>query len=115
MGDKHICAINTENKLNCWGIEKGNDIDYKGQTAIPSGWDTDISKVSCGGNATCAINTSKELKCWGGPRFGDDRDMFQAIPTSKWVDPNASNDDGNKDSNKDGPNTSNDDDGERYE
>ena len=71
-GNDHVCAINTDKKLFCWGMNNWGQLGNGGNGLLPSfapsrefykrtDWDT----VFAGGNVSCAKRTSNRLYCWG--------------------------------------------------
>ena len=74
VGYKHVCAINSEDKLYCWGwnaqgqLGDGTTTDgmtpkFVGDYGLLGG--AGVKSVSAGSNHTCAINNDNKLYCWG--------------------------------------------------
>jgi alpha-tubulin suppressor-like RCC1 family protein len=57
-GWRHVCALNEESKVVCWGN------NASGQTAVPENLGL-VTQVSAGGEHTCAITATGFAKCWG--------------------------------------------------
>lgn len=71
-GDRHSCAIKSNNTLWCWGrgadgrLGDGFTTDRNTPTIVAGEW----SKVAAGGSHTCAIRSDGALRCWGDNEFG---------------------------------------------
>lgn len=74
VGAKHMCAINSNSVLKCWGsnsygqLGNGNTTSSSAPQIIDSG--TTYQSVSTGAFHTCAITTAGVLKCWGDYNYG---------------------------------------------
>ncbi|MBT4761773.1 MAG: hypothetical protein HOO06_08770 [Bdellovibrionaceae bacterium] len=83
VGDEHICALNAEGKVLCWGSGLGGrlgqgNVDDQGLTSYPdegvivnlgpSGFATEIV---AGRDHTCALMASGDVFCWGGNSDGE--------------------------------------------
>ncbi|MDE0267927.1 MAG: RCC1 domain-containing protein, partial [Acidimicrobiaceae bacterium] len=55
-GEKHTCAIRTDDKIICWGSNSNSQVD------APTGR---FTAISAGGQHTCAIRTDETIECWG--------------------------------------------------
>ena len=62
VGSDHSCAIDTNNKIACWGR---ND---HGQASAPRG---EFTMVSAGHDHSCAIHTNGTIECWGENHVGE--------------------------------------------
>jgi len=73
-GYDHTCAIQTDNKLYCWGENYAGQLGDNTITMIssphPVDPDTEYSMVTTGKYHTCGITTLGVLKCWGLNLFG---------------------------------------------
>ncbi len=56
VGKDHVCAINLNGVLTCWG---NND---SGQTIAPAGI---FTAIFAGDKASCAVSEDDQLQCWG--------------------------------------------------
>jgi hypothetical protein len=56
-GDSHVCAIDTNRAIICWGA------DAAGQLDLPEG--SDFIRISSGGDQSCAIDDLGQSTCWG--------------------------------------------------
>ncbi|MYD06094.1 MAG: hypothetical protein F4X07_03875 [Acidimicrobiaceae bacterium] len=61
-GSNHSCAVDTNNKVECWG-----ENDY-GQANSPRG---EFTTVSAGYDHSCAVNTNNKIECWGENHVGE--------------------------------------------
>ncbi|WP_413581908.1 Ig-like domain-containing protein [Bdellovibrio sp. HCB288] len=76
------CAIDTSNKLFCWGLEPVSNNYVTSQTAIDAS--ESYSKVAVGSDIVCGITTSGALKCWGAGsngRLGQGSTTTNRVPT----------------------------------
>ena len=75
-GSSHICALNREGRLACWGLgnsgQLGNDgLDNKDHpvTVVEAEGSTEplgnIVQVDSGGSHTCAMTSGGRVLCWG--------------------------------------------------
>ena len=68
-GYKHTCAIGTDQKLYCWGINTNGNIGDGTTTTrlFPVAVDsaTNYTQISAGTFFTCGITSTSVLKCWG--------------------------------------------------
>lgn len=76
-GDSHICALNEQRQLWCWGKNSDGQVGVVGtepiavidvpmQVGVGLEWRT----VDAGRNHTCAIAVDSTLWCWGSNKFG---------------------------------------------
>ena len=95
----HVCAINSDNELFCWGENEygqiGNGEHGDIYSTLPSNYDMataptkidgEFTAVSPGYNFTCALSADKKVYCWGYsslgiPGFIGNRDNPQVTPT----------------------------------
>lgn len=90
LGQGHVCAIDRDGKLWCWGRNTMQQLglgDDTGQIRAPRrvGTRSNWLQVSAGQSHTCAINTEGRLFCWGGDSFGSlgfgpDKDSLVRVP-----------------------------------
>ncbi|MEK2688323.1 Ig-like domain-containing protein [Bdellovibrio sp. GT3] len=76
------CAINTSNKLFCWGYETTTNSIATTQTAVDAS--ESYSKVAVGSDIVCGITTTGALKCWGdgsNGRLGQGSTTTNRVPT----------------------------------
>ncbi|HEY0906526.1 MAG TPA: hypothetical protein VGE17_04945, partial [Methylophilus sp.] len=74
-GYLHTCAVNTENKLYCWGYDSsgqlgngatvGNQLSPNQESSAATDW-----KSVSAGTGTCAVKTNGTLYCWGSDSSG---------------------------------------------
>ncbi len=57
-GTAHVCAVESDGTLNCWGL---ND-DYQ---ASPNSYTSIYTQIASGGQHTCAIRENGTVDCWG--------------------------------------------------
>lgn len=55
-GDGHICGLDTNRNVDCWGSSSSN------QTDAPTG---EFVRVAAGGNQGCAEDEGGQVTCWG--------------------------------------------------
>ena len=73
-GRNHVCAIQEDGSLWCWGSRLPGLEDYDSGTPLRMG-EAVWRDVSCGLNRTCGIQEDGSLWCWGvgnSGRLGDD-------------------------------------------
>ena len=69
-GDEHTCAIDSDDKIKCWGeggsgrLGGGLSIDQNSPVAVSMSSNT-ATKISAGGKHTCAIFDDDKVYCWG--------------------------------------------------
>jgi len=56
-GGGHICALKTDNTVQCWGR------NYSNQATVPNG--LIVKQIALGGLNSCALKTDNTVKCWG--------------------------------------------------
>ncbi len=74
----HVCAVNSDNELYCWGENEygqiGNGKAGDAYSTLPSNYDLqaepfkvgdDYIYAAAGGNFTCALKKDKTVWCWG--------------------------------------------------
>jgi alpha-tubulin suppressor-like RCC1 family protein len=79
----HVCAVNSDNELYCWGENEygqiGNGEHGDVYSTLPSNYDMvtaptkidgEFIAVSPGYNFTCAISADKKVYCWGHSALG---------------------------------------------
>lgn len=115
----HTCAINTDNKLYCWGKNdngqlgdgtncEGSYDDNCADKYVPTKiGDDSWQKISAGGDHTCGIKSDGKLYCWGNNNSGQlgdgtagtSEDWYAAnksVPTKigddTWIDISAGQD-----------------------
>jgi alpha-tubulin suppressor-like RCC1 family protein len=68
-GYNHVCALNNNNELKCWGSGVANVLGYASDRSTPGsipGTEFETLKtISSGWNNTCFINVDGSLKCIG--------------------------------------------------
>lgn len=63
VGDRSVCAIDTENRLECATI-------FERDRYLPPDDGTTYTEVALGNSHSCAITTSGTIRCWGQNTFG---------------------------------------------
>lgn len=89
LGAYHTCALTTDNKLICWGLNSNGQIGNGTNTNVLSPNPatpvlTSITDVTAGIGHTCAIDVSGAVKCWGegsGHQLGIGSPVSQNSPT----------------------------------
>jgi alpha-tubulin suppressor-like RCC1 family protein len=81
LGERHTCAIDSDDNLHCWGA--GETIDncqptqappqHCGQADPPAG---SFSDVECSSRECCALDLAGEITCWGNDHNG----LLSTIP-----------------------------------
>jgi alpha-tubulin suppressor-like RCC1 family protein len=74
VGMDHVCAIDLDNKLWCWGSSRYAQTGVpQFQSASPHRVAPDLffQQVSAGGRHTCAIDISGDAYCWGANATGE--------------------------------------------
>ena len=78
-GTSHTCAIDTEGKAHCWGMNEFGALGVQGVgdcyypcTRSPVEVDGGLrfTSVSVGSNHTCAVAVDGSIHCWGDNEFG---------------------------------------------
>ena len=69
-GRAHVCAVNADGKLLCWGDNKDGQLGPKGATSVPTPTIMGTSAqnwtmVSSGFTHSCAVSTDGSIYCWG--------------------------------------------------
>ena len=78
-GSSHVCALDSENKIYCWGynyLGQLGDASYDDSltpvevdmSGVLSG--VTIKEISAGGNNTCVLSEANEVYCWGSGDIG---------------------------------------------
>lgn len=85
-GDNSVCAVDSEGKGYCWGLNNGgqigagsNDLEFTSPTElidIPGG----IKQIDIGYLHACAVSNSGLVYCWGGNQYGQ---LGNEEPTTK--------------------------------
>ncbi len=69
VGGSHVCAVNDENGLFCWGANNqgqlGNGSRDGDGAPIPVPIQSNVAQVSAGGDYTCVVLMDKRAGCWG--------------------------------------------------
>jgi hypothetical protein len=71
VGDKHACAVRTNQTALCWGANRngefGNGLTNQTYTLVPSGVQSlsGVVSLSTGLDHTCAVVSGGAVKCWG--------------------------------------------------
>jgi len=84
-GYRHTCAIRSDQKLYCWGVNTYGNLGDNTTTSKPLPVAIDAVnnyiQVSAGNFFTCGITTGNVLKCWGQNQFGQlgDNSIIQKI------------------------------------
>ncbi len=81
VGYYHVCAIDRNNDLLCWGDNEygqlgAGDIQYSN---VPVKVGENFKQVSSGGEHTCAVTLGNEGFCWGR------NDMHQSSPSDSYI------------------------------
>ncbi len=64
VGAAHVCAIDDQRRLHCWGENVAGP--GVAQVQLPGSW----TAVDAGWSSTCAIDENGALHCWGSNFFG---------------------------------------------
>jgi alpha-tubulin suppressor-like RCC1 family protein len=73
-GDRHTCAVTTDNRAYCWGLDSTGQLGDGGTTN--RGRPTLVAggllffEVYAGGNHSCGITTANKAYCWGANSSG---------------------------------------------
>lgn len=97
LGAYHTCALTTDNKLICWGLNDNGQLGNGTNTNILSPNPatpilTSITDMTAGIAHTCAIDVSGAVKCWGNGanyQLGLGSPASQNIPTMTSITSNA--------------------------
>lgn len=95
-GDQHVCAVQTDGSVVCWGDAdlvdaKAESCDFdpattRAQPCVPRPTKiagiTDAVEVSSGGGTSCVRTRSGSVKCWGNGRSGE---LGDGNPTPRWT------------------------------
>jgi hypothetical protein len=60
LGNYHSCALGTDGRVRCWGLNKNGQAPPEKVAAIGS-----FTRVSAGGAHTCALRGDGVVECWG--------------------------------------------------
>ncbi len=91
VGASYVCAVGTDDRIYCWGINTGGQLGDGSQTArttpvqtllgaMPSGGQ--VIGLSAGSNNTCAIVSGQRAYCWGVGSTGRNGDGTTTLRTS---------------------------------
>lgn len=80
-GQFHTCAVLSNKKLKCWGVNIDGQLGYGNRNMIgysntPASvgfvdvGDDDVERVATGGSHTCVLLSSHNMKCWGKGQYG---------------------------------------------
>ena len=71
MGMSVGCALNSENKPYCWGLDEGNGTDSV--SSIPLAMDTELEFLEAhwGPSYACGLAIDGKLYCWGKGEHGN--------------------------------------------
>ena len=69
-GESHTCAVLTDNRVKCWGLNINGQLGDGTNTdrhspAYSSLGGTGVLKISAGSYHTCAITVERNVMCWG--------------------------------------------------
>ena len=72
-GRGHVCAIDSGDRLHCWGANESGQVGVAGSASV--GHPTQVSggpwaQVSAGGHHTCALTVEGVVWCWGANESG---------------------------------------------
>ena len=93
-GNSHTCAVASDNKAYCWGLNTNGQVGDNGTTqrTIPVAVTTtnipaaaSVIQVSAGGTHSCLITTDYKGFCWGNNgngRLGDNSSTQRLLPTA---------------------------------
>ena len=74
VGHQHACAIDSEQRIRCWGTSPVYRVGVTAPGEPPSG---SFTAVSVGDGIACALRTERTVACWwydGGGTYGDEFD-----------------------------------------
>lgn len=91
VGNEHVCALNTQDAVWCWGngtngqAGNGGTGNYSSPVAVhtSTGMTGPIVDISVGGTQSCAIDATGQLWCWGtgsSGQLGTGETAFQTRP-----------------------------------
>lgn len=97
-GEDHTCAIRTDGKVYCWGLNSQGQLGPGSRDPIVGHAPVEVEKmdtavdVSTGGDHTCALTKTGGVFCWGSNEYGqsgnhrtDDGALRSRVPTPKRV------------------------------
>ena len=73
-GYEHNCAVTSEHRMYCWGLNEHGQLGDGGTTSrnsaglLPGALLFD--RVAAGANHTCAVTTTHDMHCWGRNNWG---------------------------------------------
>lgn len=90
-GTGHTCAVKTDGRLFCWGVEGEGKLGRKPQAGLAPAQEftaaTDWADVSTGWLHSCAVKTDGRLFCWGNGsdgQLGNGSTMPSLVPAQEW-------------------------------
>ena len=97
-GESHTCAVLTDNRVKCWGMNSNGQIGDGTTTdrhipAYASMGGMGALKVSAGSYHTCAITIERDVMCWGenwNGQLGDSSNVDRNSPVEVSVPSNSS-------------------------
>jgi alpha-tubulin suppressor-like RCC1 family protein len=74
-GNRHTCAITSDTRVRCWGLNAGGLLGHGGtepasSTPVLVQGITGARAISAGGGHTCALLDSGAVRCWGVNLYG---------------------------------------------
>jgi len=66
-GNEHSCALNSDGKIDCWGLFGGSKASFTREASEDDDDDGAIfvGSLSCGYDFTCALRSDGLTECWG--------------------------------------------------
>ena len=97
-GESHTCAVLTDNRVKCWGLNANGQIGDGTTTdrhipAYSSLGGTGALRVSAGSFHTCAITVDRNVMCWGenwNGQLGDSSNVDRDTPVEVSIPSNSS-------------------------
>ncbi len=84
MGHAHICALNDQGKLWCWGENDKGQLGNGGRTASNTPLEVqsnEVTQVALGRHFSCALTRRNTIECWGDNGSGQLRGRHEGHST----------------------------------